>query len=173
MGRMIGKKVYPLWFLHIMLLNIILHCVVPNTYFKVGRQTCLIYLCCQNSETILLLLLFPAPHLRGRVRRDNWPDAQTRCCLYKTSIQIILETNWWSKDKWSMQLYSPPPVGNLRKLQLKWRGPLQITEIINQAMVRIKEINVTTIANMMPTSANFDWQRNLENNIWISWTWTT
>ena len=37
----------------------------------------------------------------------------------------------------------PPPVGNLRKLQLKWRGPLQITEIINQAMVRIKEINVT------------------------------
>ncbi len=40
-----------------------------------------------------------------------------------------------------MQLYSPP-IGNLWKLQLKWSGPLQITEIMNQAMVMIREINV-------------------------------
>ena len=54
-----------------------------------------------------------------------------------------------------------PPIGNSQKLQLKWRGPLQITEIINQAMVRIKEINVTN------QSANLDWKRNLENKILI------
>ena len=35
-----------------------------------------------------------------------------------------------------------PPVGNSRKLNISWSGPLQITEIINQAMVRIKELNV-------------------------------
>ena len=35
-----------------------------------------------------------------------------------------------------------PPVRNSRKLHISWSGPLQITEIINQAMVKIKELNV-------------------------------
>ena len=35
-----------------------------------------------------------------------------------------------------------PPVGNSHKLHISWSGPLQITEIFNQAMVWIKELNV-------------------------------
>ena len=35
-----------------------------------------------------------------------------------------------------------PPPGNSRKLQIKWSGPLVITEIVNDAMIKIKELNV-------------------------------
>ena len=35
-----------------------------------------------------------------------------------------------------------PPPGNSRKLQIKWSGPLVITEVVNDAMLRIQELNV-------------------------------
>ena len=35
-----------------------------------------------------------------------------------------------------------PPPGNSRKLQIKWSGPLVITEVVNDAMIKIKELNV-------------------------------
>ena len=35
-----------------------------------------------------------------------------------------------------------PPPGNSRKLQIRWSGPLEITEVVNNAMVKIKELHV-------------------------------
>ena len=35
-----------------------------------------------------------------------------------------------------------PPPGNSRKLQIKWSGPLVITEVVNEAMIKIQELNV-------------------------------
>ena len=35
-----------------------------------------------------------------------------------------------------------PPPGNSRKLQIRWSGPLVITEIVNDAMLKIKELDV-------------------------------
>ena len=35
-----------------------------------------------------------------------------------------------------------PPPGNSRKLQIKWSGPLVITEVVNDAMIKIQELHV-------------------------------
>ena len=35
-----------------------------------------------------------------------------------------------------------PPPGNSRKLQIKWSGPLVITEVVNEAMIKIQELDV-------------------------------
>ena len=35
-----------------------------------------------------------------------------------------------------------PPPGNSRKLQIRWSGPLEITEVVNEAMVKIKELHM-------------------------------
>ena len=35
-----------------------------------------------------------------------------------------------------------PPPGNSRKLQIKWRSPLVITEVVNEAMIKIQELDV-------------------------------
>ena len=35
-----------------------------------------------------------------------------------------------------------PPPGNSCKLQIRWSGPLEITKVVNDAMVKIKELHV-------------------------------
>ena len=35
-----------------------------------------------------------------------------------------------------------PPQGNSRKLQLNWSGPVVVTEVINNALVKVKEYGV-------------------------------
>ena len=35
-----------------------------------------------------------------------------------------------------------PPPGNKRKLQIKWSGPLVVLELVNNAMIKIQEIEV-------------------------------
>ena len=35
-----------------------------------------------------------------------------------------------------------PPPGNSRKLQIKWSGPLVITEVVSNAMMKIQELHV-------------------------------
>ena len=35
-----------------------------------------------------------------------------------------------------------PPPGNTRKLQIKWSGPLVVMELVNEAMIKIQEMEV-------------------------------
>ena len=35
-----------------------------------------------------------------------------------------------------------PAVGNSRKLLLEWRGPVEVTELINATLFRVKELYV-------------------------------
>ena len=35
-----------------------------------------------------------------------------------------------------------PPPGNTRKLQIKWSGPLVVIEVVNEAMIKIQELEV-------------------------------
>ena len=87
----------------------------------------LAYNATQHYSTLSLLPKFrddnPAPHLRGGVGPDSRLDEKMQ----------------WGSDANSGRIQDQLRTSNSRKLHIFWSGPLQITEIINQAMFRIKE----------------------------------
>ena len=38
-----------------------------------------------------------------------------------------------------------PPPGNSHKLQIKWSGPLVVIEVVNEAMIKIQELEVKNL----------------------------
>ena len=84
----------------------------------------------------------PAPHPRGKVGLDI--RIMRRQDAVRIRRQFRAYTGPIDDFKINDLVYAAvlPPVRNTKKLHISWSGPLQITEIINQAMVRIKELNV-------------------------------
>ena len=54
-------------------------------------------------------------------------------------VKNQLKSCYWVGDVYCAAL---PPQGNSRKLQLTWSGPVEVTKIINPAMIEVKEMYV-------------------------------
>ena len=47
-----------------------------------------------------------------------------------------------------------PPPANSRKLQIKWSGPLVVIEVVNEAMIKIQEIEEINRGHILLTDLN-------------------